>query len=122
MTDPHQRNRHNPAWQAAQQWRERARQTRPSSRAGGGLRLLFTWLLFGILMIVGTVVGLLFLLIGWAMLPFLRYRMKKQMERMRAEQATDVGGDFHHHNTQHSSRDQQVLEGDYEVKNDRSSR
>ncbi|PAU75208.1 hypothetical protein [Halomonas salipaludis] len=104
--------RDNPAWQAAQQWRERARQGRPS-----GLRLFFTWLLFGTLMIVGTVIGLFFLLIGWAMLPFLRHRMKKRMERMRAEQAQDIGsgqGNRHHH--------QQVLEGDYEIKDESNPR
>ncbi|APX94433.1 hypothetical protein BWR19_16635 [Halomonas sp. 1513] len=104
--------RDNRAWQAAQQWRERARQGRPS-----GLRLFFTWLLFGTLMIVGTVIGLFFLLIGWAMLPFLRHRMKKRMARMRAEQAEDIGGGQgtrHHH--------QQVLEGDYVVKDEPASR
>ncbi|MBD3896731.1 hypothetical protein IEI94_12800 [Halomonas sp. ML-15] len=104
--------RDNPAWQAAQQWRERTRQGRPS-----GLRLFFTWLLFGTLMIVGTVIGLFFLLIGWAMLPFMRHRMKKRMERMRAEQAEDIGGG---QGPRHHS--QQVLEGDYVVKDEPDTR
>lgn len=118
MTDSHRDDKHNPAWRTAQQWRERAQQARPNG-AMSGLRLFFTWMLFGALMIVGTVVGLFFLLIGWAMLPFLRYRMKKQMERMRAEHATDIGGEGEvHQHTQRPGPDQQVLEGDYEVKKD----
>ncbi|MCH4564850.1 hypothetical protein MKP05_17270 [Halomonas sp. EGI 63088] len=122
MPDPHD-PRHNAAWQAARQWRERARQT----RTGGpldGLKLLLTWLLFGVMMIVAMVLGLLFLLLGWAMLPILRYRLKKRMERMRAEQAEDVGTGFHYRETRYrehrsdggSYREQRVLEGDYEIK------
>lgn len=120
--------RQNAAWQAAQQWRERARQTRPSGLAGS-LKLLLTWLLFGVMMIVAMVLGLFLLLIGWAMLPFLRHRMKKRMEQMRADQAQGVGGGVHYRETHYretrrngdayrerSYRDQQVLEGDYEVK------
>ncbi|WP_043530562.1 hypothetical protein [Litchfieldella xinjiangensis] len=106
--DPHR----NPAWQAAQQWRERARQDRFRGRASG-LRLAVTWLLFGILMIVGTLLGLFFLLVGWAMLPFLRHRMKKRMERMRAGQAQDIDDGFTA--SRHAGR-QHVLEGHYEVK------
>ncbi|MDN3554544.1 hypothetical protein [Halomonas maura] len=122
MPDPKD-PRHNAAWRAAQQWQERARQARPGGNVGG-LKLLFTWLVFGALMIVGVVLGLFFLLVGWAMLPILRYRMKKRMERMRADQAEDIGGSFHHRDTPYREprggegrrREQQVLEGDYEVK------
>lgn len=127
MPDPHdpRDSRHNAAWQAARQWRERARQT----RAGGpldGLKLLLTWLLFGVMMIVAMVLGLLFLLLGWAMLPILRYRMKKRMERMRAEQAEDIGTGFHYRETRYREshggdgnyREQRVLEGDYELKDE----
>lgn len=124
MTDPHDPRR-NPAWHAAQQWRERARQTHPSGGLGG-LKLVLTWLLFGIMLIIGTVLGLFFLLLGWAMLPIVRYRMKKRLERLRAEQAEDVGGGVHYRearsrearHSQGEFRDQQVLEGDYEVKSD----
>ncbi|MCK0713497.1 hypothetical protein ACFO0U_05450 [Chromohalobacter sarecensis] len=109
----------NAAWQAAQQWQERARQARPSQGAGG-LKLLATWLLFGVMMIVGTLLGLFFLLIGWAMLPFLRHRMKKRAETFRADHAQPAGGNGTQDNTRspddkHSSR---VLEGDYRVKPD----
>lgn len=124
--------RHNAAWRAAQQWQQRARQTRPSGPLGG-LKLLFTWLLFGAMMIVAMVLGLFFLLVGWAMMPFLRHRMKKRMEQMRADRAEDVGGSTHYRETVYREtsyresrrdpgrpREQQVLEGDYEVREERS--
>ncbi|XKE45915.1 hypothetical protein LG302_01900 [Halomonas organivorans] len=122
MPDP-QDPRHNAAWRAAQQWQQRARQARPGGHLGG-LKLLLTWLAFGVMMVVALVLGLVFLLVGWAMLPFLRHRMKKRLERMRAEQAQDVGGGAHYRETTYRetrsrdgrTREQQVLEGDYEVK------
>ncbi|MCE8022464.1 hypothetical protein HOP51_20470 [Halomonas sp. MCCC 1A11036] len=113
--DPRNAYRNNAAWQAAQQWR--SRMNRPGGGPLGGLKLMFTWLLFGLLLIVGTVLGLFLLLLGWALLPIMRYRMKKRMERMRAEQATDVGGS--HRQEGRPSRDSALLEGDYEVKDDR---
>tara|TARA_R100001369_G_scaffold67881_2_gene95323 strand:+ start:47512 stop:47907 length:396 start_codon:yes stop_codon:yes gene_type:complete len=122
------RDQRNAAWQAANQWRVRAAQTQPSGVAGS-LKLLFTWLAFGALMIVGVVLGLFFLLIGWAMMPFMRHKMKKRMEQMRAQQAQDIGGGYsqgHSHghassNTSAQNRPghQDVLEGSYEVKDDR---
>ncbi|MBA2780969.1 hypothetical protein [Billgrantia kenyensis] len=117
--------RRNAAWQAAQQWRTRASQS-PRGPLGG-LKLIFTWLLFGILLIVGTVLGLFFLLIGWAMLPIVRYRMKKRLEQLRAEQARDAGGGFHsheaHYHETHSrerrrSGEHELLEGEYEVRDE----
>ncbi|GGY06078.1 hypothetical protein GCM10007160_37080 [Litchfieldella qijiaojingensis] len=119
MTDHRNDRQRNAAWDAAQQWRERARHARPQGNVGG-FRLLATWLLFGVLMVVGTVLGLFFLLVGWAMLPFLRHRMKKRMERMRAEQAEDIGGFDRYHDRR--GRHQDVLEGQYEVKDDDRNR
>ncbi|MFY0991819.1 hypothetical protein [Halomonas sp. C05BenzN] len=122
---PHQDPRHNVAWRAAREWQQRARQTRAGGLLGT-LKLLLTWLLFGAMMIVAMVLGLFFLLLGWALLPILRYRMKKRMERMRADQAEDVGGGFHYRETRYreshgdagSYREQRVLEGDYELKDE----
>lgn len=124
--DPHD----NPAWRAAQAWQQRAQQ----STAGGllgGLKMLLAWLLFGAMMIVAMLLGLFFLLLGWALMPLLRYRLKKRMEKMRADQAEDVDGGLHAHQTHYretryretygadgSYREQQVLEGDYVVKGD----
>ncbi|WP_240609879.1 hypothetical protein [Billgrantia endophytica] len=128
MTDPNDPRR-NAAWHAAQQWRARARQTPPRGPLGG-LKLVLTWLLFGILLIIGTVLGLFFLLIGWAMLPIVRYRMKKRLENIRAEQANDVGSSYHYRETRYrrtqaggdTYREQQVLEGDYEIKDEDSEK
>lgn len=107
-------DRNNAAWQAARQWQERARHTRPSSTMSGP-KLLLTWLMFGVMMIVGTLLGLFFLLVGWLMLPFFRHRMKKRAEAFRAQQAGDIGGGA---NSSASPRQHTVLEGDYEIKQD----
>ncbi|MFG6176873.1 hypothetical protein ACGTN6_06500 [Halomonas sp. THAF12] len=124
MTDRRQGRDQNTAWMAAEQWRERARRARPS-RGMSGPRMILTWLLFGAMMIVGTLIGLVFLVIGWLMLPFLRHRMKKRMERMRADQAQDLGGATYregrareHQARQSRAGERDVLEGDYEVKDD----
>lgn len=103
------RDQRNAAWQAANQWRARATQTQASG-VMGSLKLLLTWLAFGALMIVGVVLGLFLLLIGWAMMPFMRHKMKKRMEQMRAQQAQDIGGGYAH------SDNQDALEGSFEVK------
>ncbi|WP_163558470.1 hypothetical protein [Halomonas sp. NO4] len=124
MPDPHDPRR-NPAWQAAREWQQRARQSQ-SSGLLGSLKMLLAWLLFGALMIVALVLGLVFMLLGWALMPLLRHRLKKRMEQMRADQAQDVGGGFHYREThyresrsaQGTQREQQVLEGNYEVKDE----
>ena len=114
--------RRNAAWQAARQWRERARQTRPTGLVGT-LKLLLTWLLFGAMMVIAMMIGLVLLLVGWALLPLLRHRMKKRLERMRADQAEDIGAGGHYRESRSAhgeggarAREQQVLEGDYTVK------
>ncbi|MGC3873640.1 hypothetical protein ACPF7Z_10260 [Halomonas sp. GXIMD04776] len=114
MTESSNNRSNNAAWQAARQWQNRARQARPSSQASG-LKLAITWLLFGVMMIVGTLLGLFFLLVGWLMLPLVRHRMKKRLEQMRANQAQDVGSG--HAQPRHSRQgSRHVLEGDYQVK------
>ncbi|MGJ7460552.1 hypothetical protein ACR80S_05445 [Halomonas sp. MA07-2] len=128
--DPRRDPQDNPAWRAAQAWQQRARQTQGSGLLGG-LKMLLAWLLFGAMMIVALVLGLFFLLLGWALMPLLRYRLKKRMEQMRADQAEDVGSGSHaqqahyretRYRETHSAdgryREQQVLEGDFEVKGD----
>ncbi|UTA79243.1 hypothetical protein J4377_15005 [Halomonas sp. XH26] len=109
------RDQRNAAWQAANQWRARAAQTQPTGLMGS-IKLLLTWLAFGALMIVGAVLGLFFLLIGWAMMPFVRHKMKKRMEQMRADNAQDVGGGYAYRDTSTSQHD--AIEGSYEVKDD----
>ncbi len=108
------REQRNAAWQAAHQWRARAAQTQPTGLVGS-LKLLLTWLAFGVLMIVGVVLGLFFLLVGWAMMPFVRHKMKKRMEQMRADQAQDIGGSYA---GRESMEQRDALEGSYEVKDE----
>ncbi|OHV07689.1 hypothetical protein [Kushneria phosphatilytica] len=99
MADPRQ----NAAWRMAEQLRAN---TRSSTRNTGGFKLLVTWLAFGLLLIVGTVLALCFLLIGWAMMPLLRHRMKRQAERF---------GQTHEGQYTTAEHDRQVLEGEYHV-------
>ncbi|WP_017429590.1 hypothetical protein [Vreelandella jeotgali] len=112
MPDPH--NSRNAAWQAANRWRARAAQTRPDSLASS-IKLFFTWLLFGAMMIIALVLGLVLLLIGWAMMPFLRHRMKKRMEAARAHQATDIGGG---NARREPPGPHETLEGHYSIRDD----
>ncbi|MCE8005229.1 hypothetical protein [Billgrantia ethanolica] len=126
MFDPNDLRR-NAAWQAAQQWRTRASQSPRGPLSG--LKLILTWLLFGVLLIVGTVLGLFFLLLGWAMLPIVRYRMKKRLEQLRAEQAREAGSGYHYHETHtretysgeahYRGSEPELLEGDFEVRDDK---
>jgi hypothetical protein len=118
MTDQRNDRQYNAAWQAARQWQERARQARPS-RTMSGPRLFLTWLMFGAMMIVGTLLGLFFLLVGWLMLPLVRHRMKKQVEAFRAQQAQDIGGGSYRRHERPFDTPRQMLEGDYEVRPER---
>lgn len=116
---PHsQRDSQNAAWQAAHQWRARATQAQPTGLLGA-LKLVLIWLTFGALMVVGVVFALFFLLLGWAMMPFLRHRMKKRMDQMRAERAQDIGGGEGFTHGEHPKRDHQAIEGSFEVKEKR---
>lgn len=99
---------HNAAWRMAEQMKARARNT-GGARGAGGLKMLGAWMVFGFLLMVGTLLAFFFVLIGWAMMPFLRHRMKKHAER-------------HGHTWQgEATRPQQrsaqnVLDGEYEVR------
>ncbi|MFG6665902.1 hypothetical protein ACGK9R_02195 [Halomonas sp. HNIBRBA4712] len=118
---PHlNRDSQNAAWQAAHQWRARASST-PANGFLGALKLAVIWLAFGALMIVGVVFGLFFLLIGWALMPLMRHRMKKRMDQMRAERAQDIGGSRQSAGSGFSSAgsargEHATLEGSFEVK------
>lgn len=114
---PH-RNTRNAAWQAASQWRARATEKRPTGLAGT-IKLFFTWLFVGAMMIFAMVLGLFLVLIGWAMMPFMRRKMNKRMDAMRAQQATDIGSGSANHRPQ---RPRDALEGSYEIKEDDAPR
>ena len=104
-----QYDRRNAAWRAAQQWREKAQ----SSARWRGPKPFFAWGVFGLLMLVGLVIALVFLLVGWLAMPLLRRRFHKRTEQMRAqaEQAARRASG------QGPGRDHSgnVIEGDYSV-------
>ncbi len=76
-----QYDRRNAAWRAAQQWRERAQ----SSSRWRGPKLFLAWIVFGLMMLIGLVIALVFLLVGWLAMPLLRRRFRKRTEQMRAQ-------------------------------------
>lgn len=104
-----QYDRRNAAWRAAQQWRERAQ----SSSRWRGPKLFLAWIVFGLMMLIGLVIALVFLLVGWLAMPLLRRRFRKRTEQMRAQaeqaarrasgQGPRAGGQGN------------VIEGDYSV-------
>lgn len=53
------------------------------------------------------------------MLPFLRHRMKKRAEQVRASRAQYAGGSADHAEPGGEPRSQRVLEGEYEVRSER---
>lgn len=96
---------HNAAWRMAEQMKARA----GTAGSTGGLKMLGAWMVFGFLLMVGTLLAFFFVLLGWAMMPFLRYRMKKHAERHgRTWQGATAG-------TQQRSAPN-VLDGEYEVR------
>lgn len=123
MTEHHETlhtrsRRHNAAWQAARDWQQRAHRARPSS-ATGGLRLVVTWLLFGALMVLGSLLGLFLLVAGWLMMPLIRHRLKKQAAAYRAGHARDIGGNTDSRQDAEGGGSHRVLEGDYQVRETR---
>jgi len=67
------------------------------------------------MMIIAMVLGLFFLLLGWTLMPLLRYRLKKRMEKMRADQAEDIGSGFHYRETRY--RETRGADGSYHAIN-----
>lgn len=107
MNDQH--DRRNPAWRAAQQWRQRAR----TNSRWRGPKLFLAWIVFAFLMLIGLVMALVFLLVGWLALPLLRRRFRERTEQMRAqkEQADRrAGGQM-----PSSASEGSIIEGDYSV-------
>ncbi|GHC27961.1 hypothetical protein GCM10010082_21500 [Kushneria pakistanensis] len=98
---------YNAAWRMAEQMKARA-QAAQSSRQPGALKMLGAWMIFGILLMLGSVLALFFILLGWAMMPLVRHRMKKQANR-NGHTWQGQTGPSHQHST---------LEGEYEIRNE----
>ncbi|WP_347332442.1 hypothetical protein [Marinimicrobium locisalis] len=111
-----QYNRRNAAWRAAQDWRQRAQ----SSGRWRGPKLFLAWLVFGVLMVMGLIIALVFLLIGWIAMPFLRHRLRKRTEHMRAQ--AQAAADRAAGRGARTDQRGNVIEGDYSVEENRNER
>ncbi len=115
MADQH--NRRNAAWRAAQDWRQRAQ----SSSRWRGPKLFLAWLVFGVMMVMGLIIALVFLLIGWIAMPFLRHRLRKRTAHMRA-QAQAAADRAAGRDRAGRNQSGNVIEGDYSVEENRNDR
>ncbi|WP_027331109.1 hypothetical protein [Marinimicrobium agarilyticum] len=118
MADQH--NRRNAAWRAAQDWRQRAQ----SASRWRGPKLFLAWLVFGVLMVMGLIIALVFLLIGWIAMPFLRHRLRKRTEHMRAQAqaAADRAAGRSSRSGSRGDGRGNVIEGDYSVEDKNNDR
>ncbi|QEM83307.1 hypothetical protein [Halomonas binhaiensis] len=106
--------RENSAWRQAKRWQEKVRQSTRPVRRPGILRMTLTWIACLFTLMVAGILGLIFSLIGLALIPLIRHRVKRRMENLRAEQAEDVTPGFSSRPS--SSHSSQVWEGQYEIK------
>lgn len=102
-------------WWNRRNWRERLQ-----SRSNlSGFKLVLAWLVLGTLMIIGFFVGLVFLLLGWLLMPLLRYGWVKRAHRQGAA-GSGAGGPFDA-GKQSQQGAARVIEGEYQVRqSDRS--
>lgn len=87
------------------------------------LVVLLSWLLFGLLLIVGLGLGLLMLLFGWILLLPLMWRKRREMKQMwqftkatRQAQQQARRQYQQQREQQQNRRDDSVIEGEYQVK------
>lgn len=88
--------------------------------------VVLSWLVFGMLMLLGLALGLILLLFGWILLLPLMWRKRREMKQMwqftkatrQAQQQAQqrYKSAQEHHRNRHDS---DVIEGEYEVKNDK---
>lgn len=87
--------------------------------------VIFGWLIFGLLLVLGLSIGLLLLLFGWILLLPLMWRKRRQMKQMwqftRATQAAQKQAQQRYQREreyQEHSRDSSIIEGEYQVKDE----
>lgn len=87
------------------------------------LVVLLSWLLFGLLLIVGLGLGLLMLLFGWILLLPLMWRKRREMKQMwqftkatRQAQQQARRQYQQQREQQQNRQDDSVIEGEYQVK------
>ncbi|OZB03426.1 MAG: hypothetical protein B7X54_09795 [Idiomarina sp. 34-48-12] len=87
------------------------------------LVVLLSWLLFGLLLIIGLSLGLLMLLFGWILLLPLMWRKRREMKQMwqftkatRQAQQQARRQYQQQREQQRNRQDDSVIEGEYQVK------
>lgn len=93
------------------------------------LMIVLSWILFGLFLLVALGLGLIFLLVGWILLLPVLWRKRRQLKQMwqfnkAAQQAQrDAKQRYQQQRQQANDRaDDSVIDGEYTVKNDNSSR
>ncbi len=99
----------SPGHSAGRWTRQNLRERLQSRKNLSGIKLIFAWLVLGTLMLIGFFVGLVFLLLGWILMPLLRYGWVKRARRQGA------GGQFEAH-SQPRQGPARVIEGEYQVR------
>lgn len=101
-------------------------QQKVSPRPGANpLMMLLSWLVMGLLLIVGLFLGLVFLLVGWILLLPLMWKRRRELKSMwqfgRAAKQAQQQARQQQETTQQqqrNSRDANVIDGEYRVKDD----
>lgn len=107
----HRKQRPHP-WQHVHRWQYRV--GLQPHRGMGGIRLFFTWLALGLLIVIGLTLGLVFMLLSWLLLPVLRHVLKRRFQHMQESGSAPANDPFTNMPRRHS-RQQETLEGDYTV-------
>jgi H+/gluconate symporter-like permease len=90
------------------------------------IAVVFGWLLFGVMLLVGLAIGLLFLMIGWILLLPVMWTRRRQLKQM--WQFSKATKQAQQQARQRAERDQAyrenqndstIIEAEYEVKDDR---
>ncbi|RWU12104.1 hypothetical protein EGC76_02620 [Pseudidiomarina gelatinasegens] len=89
------------------------------------LMVILSWLLFGMLLLIGLAMGLMLLLFGWILLLPLMWRKRRQMKQMwqftkATREAQKQAQQQYQQQREHqrNRQDDGVIEGEYEVKDD----
>ncbi|CUA82641.1 hypothetical protein [Pseudidiomarina woesei] len=88
--------------------------------------VILSWLIFGMLLVLGLAVGLVLLLFGWILLLPLMWRKRREMKQMwqfskatRQAQKQAQARYRSEREYQQNRQDSDVIEGEYQVKNDK---
>ncbi len=90
------------------------------------LAVVFGWLLFGLMLLIGLAIGLVFLLVGWILLLPVLWQRRRQLKQMwQFSKATKQAQQEARQRAERerayrdNQRDDSVIDAEYEVKDDR---